>query len=51
MTIQQAIAELADRDLDEVVKLLVSLQAEIRDRDKKIIELSKENQALKFGEF
>jgi len=51
MTIPQAIAELEDRGVPEVVALILWLQQRIERREKKIKDLQDELDKLKYGEF
>jgi len=51
MTIPQAIAELEDRGVPEVVELLFRLQLEIDRKDREINELNSLVDKLKYGDF
>jgi len=51
MTIPQAIAELGDRGVPEVVQMLRVLSWELRDRNAKIADLQRQIDELKYGEF
>lgn len=51
MTIPQAIAELEDRGVPEVITLLLWLQNEIERGDARIAQLQQELDKLKYGEF
>lgn len=51
MTIRDALAELEDHDLPEVIELIRQMDREIREKDDKIDELTCQLQEREYGGF